>query len=216
MSPNKENYLKNIFELQHSSQKVTNKRLAEMMQVSAPSVTEMLVPLAKDDLIEHTPYNQIFLTKNGQALAKDLVKKHRLWEVFLVNKLHYDIDQVHSAADDLEHATDTQLAQALNQYLQYPQKCPHGGIIPGNGQGQSDDDDLLLSNITENTTIKIVRIFDNRDFLSYFHSLGLKLNQVLTVVKRSNFDHSLLLETKEHQKISVSKELTHYIFVEKI
>ncbi|UQS81920.1 metal-dependent transcriptional regulator [Bombilactobacillus folatiphilus] len=214
MSPSQENYLKNIFELQQSAQKVTNKKLANMMQVSAPSVTEMLLTLSQNGYIEHTPYNSIELTDTGQQLAEKLVQKHRLWEVFLANKLHYAITDVHPEADALEHSTDERLVQALNHYLDYPQKCPHGGIIPGNGQGESDDDDLILAETIPPMQVKIVRILDNHEFLAYFSGLGLELNQIVTVKKRSSFDNSVLVETKEHKHISLSHEAATYIFVE--
>lgn len=216
MSPSQENYLKNIFELQQSAQKVTNKRLAAMMNVSAPSVTEMLLTLSQNGFIEHTPYNSIALTTKGQALAEKLVQKHRLWEVFLADKLHYPLVEVHPEADALEHATDAQMTNALNRYLNFPQKCPHGGIIPGNGQGETDADDLILSKVKPNLPVKIVRIFDNRDFLAHFSSLGLKLNQIITVTEHSSFDHSVLILTDDQQKISLSQKLANYIFVEPV
>lgn len=216
MSPNKEDYLKNIFELQHSFQKVTNKRLATMMQVSAPSVTEMLVNLARNGYIKHSPYNAIELTTSGQKLAEKLVKKHRIWEVFLTNNLHYTINKVHQTADTLEHATDDQLLEALNAFLHYPQKCPHGAIIPGNGQGETDDDDLILSKVDPNVPVIIVRIFDNREFLDYFLKLNLNLNQKLLVVQHLPFDDSLIVRTESGREISISQKTADFIFVEKI
>ncbi|MBA1434221.1 metal-dependent transcriptional regulator [Bombilactobacillus bombi] len=215
MSPSQEDYLKNIFELQHSFQKVTNKRLAEMMHVSAPSVTEMLLNLSQSGFIEHTPYNAIALTKKGRQEAERLVKKHRLWEFFLTDKLHYTTNNVHQAADSLEHCTDDKLVQALNKFLNYPQKCPHGGIIPGNGQGETDDDDLVLSEVKLQTPVKIVRIFDNREFLDYFAQLNLKLNQTVTVLKQLPFDDSLLIQTDTGETLTLSKKTTDFIFVEK-
>ncbi|MCO6542585.1 MAG: metal-dependent transcriptional regulator [Lactobacillus sp.] len=215
MSPSKEDYLKNIFELQHSFQKVTNKRLTEMMHVSAPSVTEMLSNLTQAGFIEHTPYNAIALTTKGKQLAENLVKKHRIWEVFLVNNLHYTIINVNQAADSLEHSTDDQLLHALNSFLQFPQRCPHGSIIPGNGQGETDDDDLVLSEVETMTLVKIVRIFDNREFLNYFSKLNLNLNQTITVIQHLPFDDSLLIKTATGQELTLSRKTTDFIFVEK-
>lgn len=216
MSPSKENYLKNIFELQQSFQKVTNKKLAEMMHVSAPSVTEMLVALAQANYITHTPYNHITLTASGLATAEKLVKKHRLWEVFLVNKLHYQINNVHQAADALEHSTDDDLTERLNNYLHHPQKCPHGSIIPGNGQGETDADDWVLSDVVVQQQVQIVRILDNREFLDNFAELGLELNQIITVIQHSPFDDSVLIRTADHHEISVSSKSADFIFVEPV
>ncbi|NVY96362.1 metal-dependent transcriptional regulator [Lactobacillus sp. DCY120] len=214
MSPSKENYLKSIFELQHSFQKVTNKRLAEMMHVSAPSVTEMLLTLKKAGYLKYNPYTAISLTSKGRTTAEALVKKHRLWEVFLVDKLHYQINEVDQIAGDLEHFTDQKLVNSLNEFLAYPQKCPHGGVIPDNGQGETDDDDLVLSLVAPQTKVQIVRVIDDREFLDYFTMSGLKINQIITVLQHSQFDDSVLIQTSTGKEVSVSRKSADFIFVE--
>ncbi|GEO59044.1 metal-dependent transcriptional regulator [Companilactobacillus bobalius] len=214
MSPNKENYLKTIYELNYDFTKITNKRISEIMNVSAPSVTEMLNALSGEGYLTHSPYNKIVLTPKGNKVSEKLVKTHRLWEVFLNKCLKYPVDNVHHNADALEHSSDDDLIEHLNDFLGHPQRCPHGGIIPGNGQGETDADDKLLSMIPDNTKVQIVRVSDNYDFLQYFGSLNLEIDDTITVLKHEKFDNSLVVEKDDGSKLTIGAKAIDYIFVE--
>lgn len=214
MSPNKENYLKTIYELNYDFTKITNKRIAEIMDVSAPSVTEMLNSLSADGYLTHSPYNKITLTPKGNKISEKLVKTHRLWEVFLNRCLDYPVDNVHNHADDLEHSSDKDLMDHLNDFLDHPQRCPHGGIIPGNGQGETDADDKLLSMIPNGKTVQIVRVSDNYDFLQYFSSLNMRIDDTIKIVKKEKFDNSLVLKKEDGSRVTIGAKAIDYIFVE--
>lgn len=214
MSPNKENYLKTIYELNYDFTKITNKRISEIMNVSAPSVTEMLNALASEGYLTHSPYNKIVLTPKGNKVSEKLVRTHRLWEVFLHECLKYPVDNVHHNADALEHSSDDDLIDHLNDFLDQPQRCPHGGIIPGNGQGETDADDKLLSMISDGTKVQIVRVSDNYDFLQYFGSLNLEIDDTIVVLKHEKFDNSLVVQKEDGTKITIGAKAIDYIFVE--
>jgi len=214
LSPNKENYLKTIYELNYDFTKITNKRISEIMNVSAPSVTEMLNALASEGYLTHSPYNKIVLTPKGNKVSEKLVRTHRLWEVFLHENLKYPVDNVHHNADALEHSSDDDLVDHLNDFLGHPQRCPHGGIIPGNGQGETDADDKLLSMIPDGARVQIVRVSDNYDFLQYFGSLNLEIDDIIEVVKHEKFDNSLVVTKDDGTKITIGAKAIDYIFVE--
>ncbi|MFD1670499.1 metal-dependent transcriptional regulator [Agrilactobacillus yilanensis] len=212
MSPSKENYLKIIFELEYDHRKINNKNIADIMGVSAPSVSEMLASLTKDKLVEHTPYNEITLTKEGRQLAQDLVKKHRIWEVFLVHKLGYPIREVHSAADTLEHATNDDLTGRLNKFLDYPKRCPHGGIIPDNCS-EANDDTVILSDLADGQTAKIQRVIDNHEFLTYFADLHLNLGDELKVLQHEPFEGPIQVLKNGKDKLQIGVKAATYIFM---
>lgn len=214
MSPNKENYLKTIYELNYDFTKITNKRISEIMNVSAPSVTEMLNALASEGYLTHSPYNKIVLTPKGNKVSEKLVRTHRLWEVFLHEKLKYPVDNVHHNADALEHSSDDDLVDHLNDFLDHPQRCPHGGIIPGNGQGETDADDKLLSMVPDGAKVQIVRVSDNYDFLQYFGSLNLEIDDTVEIIKHEKFDNSLVVRKSDGTNITIGAKAIDYIFVE--
>lgn len=212
MSPSKENYLKIIFELEYDHRKINNKNIADIMGVSAPSVSEMLASLTKDRMVEHTPYNEIKLTKSGRQLAQSLVKKHRIWEVFLVHKLGYPIREVHSAADTLEHATNDQLVERLNKFLDYPKRCPHGGIIPDNCHDDNDDT-VILADLKDGQTSKIERVIDNHEFLTYFSDLHLNLGDELTVLRHEPFEGPIIVLRNGQEELQIGVKAATYIFM---
>ncbi|MQS76175.1 metal-dependent transcriptional regulator [Companilactobacillus halodurans] len=214
MSPNKENYLKTIYELNYDFTKITNKRISEIMNVSAPSVTEMLNALSSEGYLTHSPYNKIVLTPKGNKVSEKLVRTHRLWEVFLNKCLKYPVDNVHHNADALEHSSDDDLIDHLNDFLDHPQRCPHGGIIPGNGQGETDADDKLLSMISDGSRVQIVRVSDNYDFLQYFGSLNIEIDDIIEVIKHEKFDNSLVVRKEDGTNITIGAKAIDYIFVE--
>lgn len=128
MSPNREDYIKNIFKGIEACGYSLNKDLSLYLEVSKPSVTEMIGKL-KDDNLVYTENSKIYLSDEGLKIAKKLISKHRLWEKFLQEVLDYKASDVHEQAEKLEHATDDGLLEALNKYLSYPKKCPHGRTI---------------------------------------------------------------------------------------
>lgn len=130
MTPNREDYLKLILELGGDQQQISNKQIVSGLAISAASVSEMISKLVKEGLVKHTPYQGVQLTTAGLEKASSLIRRHRLWEVFLVEHLNYSWNEVHDDAEVLEHVTSDTLAHRLEIYLNHPEYCPHGGMIP--------------------------------------------------------------------------------------
>lgn len=129
MTENKEDYLKIIYELGGENEEVSNKDISEALNISPSSVSEMIKKLLNDGFVENKPYKGIKLSKSGIKRAKMVKRRHHLWEVFLVENLGYDIDEVHNEAEVLEHVTSEKLEKLLDKYLDYPKVCPHNTNI---------------------------------------------------------------------------------------
>lgn len=129
MNQNQEDYLKALYELGGAEINVANKDLAHRLRVSPPSVSEMVSKLLKEGLIYNEKYKGIQLTLDGIKAAEKIKRSHHLWEVFLIEKLGFNADEVHEEAEKLEHVTSKKLQQALDKYLDYPEMCPHGTKI---------------------------------------------------------------------------------------
>ena len=131
MTSSREDYLKAIAELQRSRERVGNRHIADYLGVSAASVSEIIRKMEKEGLVESMERRSIRLTRKGEEAAMQLVRIHRLWEVFLVEHLGYSWGDVHEEAEKLEHAASPRLMEKLDRFLGYPEMCPHGRRIPG-------------------------------------------------------------------------------------
>jgi len=136
-SENIENYLKNIFKIQEEEGRVTTTSLSHRLQISAASVSEMIRKLAEEGHVKHTPYKGVQLTVEGRKKALRIIRRHRLWELFLVEVLKYDWDEIDEEAERLEHMTSERLEQRIDQILGYPSRDPHGHAIPTASRGPS-------------------------------------------------------------------------------
>lgn len=145
MTPNKEDYLKVIYKLSESDKLVTNKKIAEYLQIAPASVTEMLIKLNRDGYIIYQPYKGSVLTEQGNKIAISLLRGHRLWEVFLMKYLDYSYSEAHEDAELLEHVTPIRLIERLDQFLEHPSHCPHGSIIP-----KADESEVIRDNGVSN------------------------------------------------------------------
>lgn len=215
MTPNKEDYLKIIFELGGTEHKVTNKQIMNSLQISAPSVSEMMTKLLKDDYIVHVPYKGVQLTEKGEKKASILVRKHRLWEVFLVEKLEFPWNEVHEEAEVLEHVTSRELANKLDKFLDYPKTCPHGGVIPSDMGQFPQKNNLSLSNFGELKNIRITRVLDDKELLDYISSLDITVGQTYTVKEYGIYEGPITLEQNNKVK-QISYKAASNIFVEEI
>ncbi len=213
MTPNKEDYLKLIFELGGYDKKINNKSIVAGLNVSAASVSEMISKLEKDGFVKHSPYQGVQLTDAGLQHASTLVRKHRLWEVFLVNHLNYAWNEVHVEAEVLEHVTSEELANRLEEYLDFPKVCPHGGVIPGNNQPIQEQKLKSLSEVTVNQRIRIERVIDETELLDYLASINLGIHALVTVKTIGAYEGPLTLINDEGQKFHVSFKAAHNIFV---
>ncbi len=214
MTPMKEDYLKIIFELGGVKKKVSNKDISLGLGIAAGSVTEMITKLADEGLVSHEPYAGISLTPDGVKLAAELVRKHRLWETFLVDKLGYNVADVHPEAEVLEHQTSDRLAAALDTFLDHPTNCPHGGVIPSATGNYSDVSHRLLADGQDGEEVMIERFLDNHELLVYLHDLDLKLHDRFTIIKHEPFEGPVVVrKAGSDQDIMVSFKASHNIFI---
>ena len=209
-----EDYLKNIYTIKLAVGKVSTSLLAEKLGVSAAAVSDMVSKLSRTGYIKNTPYKGFELTKKGQDIAINLIRKHRIWEVFLLKHLKYPWEQVHTEAENLEHASSDELILKLEDFLEFPKYDPHGDPIPDRNGKFIHDELKPLSNIDIGESVTIKRVPDeNSEVLLYLTKMGLKLNDKVKVVEKINFDNSIQILVKKN-KIFLSEKLANSIFVD--
>ena len=198
-----ENYLKAILKLsKNSDDSVSTNSIAEELYTKASSVTDMIKKLTDKELVDYVPYRGVSLSKSGLKKAVEIVRKHRLWEVFLVTKLQFKWDEVHDVAEQLEHIKSQKLVNALDTYLGYPQHDPHGEPIP-NKYGQFPKSfSKRLSELDTGSIGHVVGVCqDTQSFLQYLNSLNITLGTSIIVIQKIDFDDSL--------EITINNKSTH-------
>ena len=196
MTTSEENYLKVIYHLSNLSPKgVNTNAIAAMLDTKASSVTDMLKKLSEKDWINYQKYQGVSLTDKGKLNAKIIVRKHRLWEVFLVEKLGFAWDEVHEVAEELEHIQSEKLINQLDQFLNFPSFDPHGDPIP-NAKGEIIKiEKQLVSEIEVGRTITCVGVKDTSvDFLQYLNKQNISLGTKMKVLEKEPFDGTLKIE----------------------
>ncbi len=215
LSYTEENYLKAIFRIgsDHDSDDAGTNELAAYLSVKPASVNEMLKKLKDKKLVHYEKYGKITLTKSGRENAIDIIRKHRLWETFLYEKLEFSWDEVHEVAEELEHIQSKKLIDKLDKFLDYPVFDPHGDPIPNEKGIFKKQSKKMLSEIEVGKSCKMVAVKDNSgSFLQYVVSLGLGINNKIKVISREKFDGQTSLEINGKVKI-VSQKFTDNIFV---
>ncbi|GEK91924.1 metal-dependent transcriptional regulator [Alkalibacterium kapii] len=214
MTPNKENFIKAIYELGGDDKIISNKELAQALSISAASVTEMNTRLLKEDLISHVPYRGVKLTPSGKCIANRLIRKHRIWEVFLAEKLGYDWNEVHADADLLEHASSDRLIERLNDFLDKPTFDPHGGVIPNKDGSLPETSKFPLTDIAIGEHFKVKEVDDDKDFLNYLRQKGIQLNHSYTLVAVDPFESSLTLRSADNSEKIIGQKAALKILVD--
>ncbi|MCF6131564.1 metal-dependent transcriptional regulator [Flavobacterium wongokense] len=214
MTFSEENYLKTIYHITSSSgTEVSTNAIAEKMETKASSVTDMLKKLADKELIVYQKYKGVILTDKGSHLAKMIVRKHRLWEVFLVDKLHFPWDEVHDIAEQLEHIKSEKLINKLDDFLGNPTEDPHGDPIPDSSGLIKKSNKLLLSEVELNKEYRCIGVKDSSsDFLKYLDKQKISLGSTFVVKERENFDDTLLVEVNS-RKVTISNKIANNLFV---
>ncbi|WP_262315494.1 metal-dependent transcriptional regulator [Lacticaseibacillus parakribbianus] len=213
MTPNKEDYLKMIFELGGDTALISNKQIVAGLTVSAASVSEMITKLVEQHYVTHTPYQGIKLTASGQQKAAMLVRNHRLWEVFLVSSLGYPVDAIHQEAEKLEHATTPDMADRLAKMLGRPQYCPHGGVIPDEDGHYLDQSRVALASLAVGDHGHIERVVDEAAVIDYIFGMGLHIEDHFQVVAKDT--RTITLHQRETGKdLPVELGRASHIFVE--
>ncbi len=212
ISSNQEDYLKTIYLENLKGNLITNKLIADKMNVSAPSVSEMMGKLVKLKYLKKDPSYGFKLTQEGIDLTQTLLKKHRLWEVFLIDKLGYSWDEVHDDADALEHVTSSKLMEKLNVFLDKPKFCPHGKVIYGNGIEENFGSVLKMSSLKENEKASVHIIEDDMLLLQYLANKNIKIHDEFVVDTVDAFDHTLVINING-EKVAISAMAAAMIYV---
>ena len=215
MTPNKEDYLKCIYEIGTYLHKITNKEIAARMQVSPPAVTEMIKRMKSENLILKDKERGYQLTEIGLQLVSELYRKHRLIEVFLVHHLDYTSDQIHEEAEVLEHTVSDLFVERLDKLLGFPKTCPHGGTIPAKGKLLVEINNLPLADIKESGNYRLTRVHDSFDILNYLDKHELAIGDQLQVKQYDGFRNTFTIMSKD-KDLQVSMEIAKQLYVEKI
>lgn len=214
MTHSEENYLKAIYHLTTSTNAdVSTNAIAETMETKASSVTDMLKKLAEKDLVNYKKYQGVSLTEKGGLAAKMIVRKHRLWEVFLVEKLDFSWDEVHDIAEQLEHIKSEKLINKLDDFLGNPTEDPHGDPIP-DAQGQIQKiDKQLLSELNPSQIGICVGVKDtSSEFLKYLDKQKISLGSQIEFIDKEEFDLSLKIKV-DNTILTISNKIASNIFV---
>ena len=214
MTFSEENYLKTIYHITAASGvEVSTNAIAERMETKASSVTDMLKKLAEKELIVYRKYQGVLLTEKGKLSAKMIVRKHRLWEVFLVDKLQFSWDEVHDIAEQLEHIKSEKLINKLDDFLGNPTEDPHGDPIPDVNGVIKKADKLLLSEVEINKKYRCIGVKDSSsEFLKYLDKQKIALGSTFLVKEKEIFDDTLVVEV-DSREITISNKIANNLFV---
>jgi DtxR family Mn-dependent transcriptional regulator len=214
MTFSEENYLKTIYHLTNLlDSEVSTNAIAEKMETKASSVTDMLKKLAEKDLVHYKKYQGVSLTENGKLLAKMIVRKHRLWEVFLVEKLDFSWDEVHDIAEQLEHIKSEKLINKLDDFLGNPTEDPHGDPIPDSSGRIIKVEKQLLSELSENQIGLCVGVKDtSSEFLKYLDKQGIALGSSIEFIAKEHFDLSLRIKI-DNKELTISNKIAINLYV---
>ncbi len=199
-----ENYLKAVFSLlpEQSDEQgmVHTNAIAQHLGTSAASVTDMVKRLSDKGLLVYKPYRGVSLTLAGQKIALNIVRKHRLWEVFLVEKLGFSWDNVHDIAEQMEHINSPELIRRLDTFLEFPKFDPHGDPIPSETGEIQTRETYRLNEIKAGQAVTLVGVTsDESNFLQYLDKLGLNLGAKILVTDRIPFDNTLQVQLGDLQ-----------------
>jgi DtxR family Mn-dependent transcriptional regulator len=208
-----ENYLKAVFHLSGDKAAPTG-LLAEYLNVSAASVTDKMKRLQEKGYVNYQKSRGVVLTETGTRIALNVIRKHRLWEQFLVSVLGFKWDEVHEIAEQLEHIDSEELVERIDRYLGYPKADPHGDPIPDKKGEISEPDLVPLGEVTEGGTARIAAVANHDpEFLQFLDKKGLTLHQELTLKSREPYDGTLILTMEGKKSVTLSERVASQIWV---
>jgi len=217
LSTAEENYLKAIFKISERAQKsASTNAISKHLKTSAASVTDMLKRLSEKKFINYEKYKGVTLTVTGSRVATQLIRKHRLWEVFLVKKLRFTWDQVHDIAEQLEHIQSKELIMRLDAFLDYPKFDPHGDPIPNADGKFTIRNQTPLSDMHQGQSGSLVGVKEHdSEFLQYLSAQNIKLGTQITIVETMLFDKSMRLELDHKKEILVTQQVAQNLLLKK-
>jgi DtxR family Mn-dependent transcriptional regulator len=216
-SVTEENYIKAIYHLQQEEGTVSTNDLAAVLQTKPASVTDMLKKLKAKKLLSYEKYKGVRLSAEGKKLALAIVRKHRLWEYFLVDKLQFGWDEVHEVAEELEHISSKKLVEKLDAFLGYPKFDPHGDPIPDSHgkitiQQQINLIDLALNKMAEVSGVGS----QSTELLELLKHKNIGIGTRLEIKRKFGFDHSIEIKLKGQQPFTISQQLAQALFVKQV
>ncbi len=215
LTRSEEDHIKAIYGLQHAGTSAFNKDIADRLNTKASSVTDMLKRLAEKGLVKHAPYYGASLTAKGRRHALMLVRKHRLWETFLVQRLGFGWDEVHTVAEQLEHVSSEKLIERLDEYLDHPAYDPHGDPIPDRSGQLPQRTTRPLADCAVGDRVRLAAVSDTNDsLLQLLDAKGLAIGMVLEVVAREPFDGSLELRYGKGPTCAISALVAGHLLIE--
>ena len=208
-----ENYLKAIYHLSAEGKSVSTNALSKHLSTTPASVTDMIKKLGEKELVEYQPYKGVTLTPAGRTISLRIIRKHRIWEVFLVNVLHYSWDQIHETAEQLEHVDSPELIEKLDAFLGFPKFDPHGDPIPS-AEGQFEDRKTwCLSDCEASEEVVIAGVLNHSpEFLQYLDKVSLTLGKKILIREKLPFAQSLEIGL-EGKTLVIPGEISRNILV---
>lgn len=217
LSRSEEDHLKAVYALLQDGDSAFTKDIAARLHTKASSVTDMLKKLADKGLLKHEPYYGVKLTAKGRTYALQLVRRHRLWETFLVERLGFDWAEVHDVAEQLEHISSEKLVDGLDAYLGHPSFDPHGDPIPDRLGRVKERDTRPLTACVSGERVRIAWVGESNDALLHLLSeKGLRLGSVLTVDAIHAFDGSLDVRVRSGGHLTLSAQVAQHLQIETV
>jgi DtxR family Mn-dependent transcriptional regulator len=214
-SPTEENYLKALFNLANESGEVNVKELSIVLGTKMPTVTSMMQKLARKKLVQYETYKPPRLTDKGRKEAALIIRKHRLMEMFLVEKMGFGWEAVHQVAEQIEHIDAPAFFEKMDEILGYPKIDPHGSPIPDRNGRVHSKPHVKLSDVKSGTVVKLCGIVNSSDdFLKFLNSRDLRLGVAITVNSVEDFDGSMNVSYDKHRKASLSNVVCERLLVE--
>lgn len=214
MSKGKEDYLKCIYSIRLQNEKVTNVLISKMLQVSKPAVTEMLRKLLNYNLIIKSNQFGYDLTAQGLSIVSTIIRKHRLIEVFLLNHLKYNIKDIHSEAEILEHTVSDLFIDKLDELLNFPKTCPHGQIIPQKNDVNINDTSISLSLALDNKSYLITRISHHLNLEKLLNDNLINTMVIINIKINDPINEKVIFQINNKEYV-LSYDICDHIFVQK-
>ena len=213
-SASEENYIKTIFHLQEEDGTVTTNELAAVLHTRPASITDMMKKLKTKKLVHYQPYQGFRLTTDGKKVALGIVRRHRLWEYFLAEKLKFSWDEVHAVAEDMEHVSSKKLIDKLDEFLEYPRFDPHGDPIPDSQGKIESSKQICLTELPLNKPAIVSSVGDqSKEILELLKHKKIGIGTKLEVKKKFDFDNSLEIKVRQQILLTISTQLAKNIFV---
>lgn len=212
-----EDYLTAIYRNLDDAGEIRQNLLAAKLEISNAAVTDMLRKLSRDGFVDYQKYKSIKLTNEGESYAKNMLRRHRIWEVFLHQTLGMTWDKVHDEAEKLEHSSTDELINLLEEFLEYPEVDPHGYPIPDkNGKIKNIKSAVAISELIKNDSAKVLMVNDDvKNLLSYISKIGITLGTKIKMIDKLEYNGSVLISI-EKKEVNLSNKIASNIFVEKI